>query len=173
MTKKIIFIFILMTVGIILSGCSKAQTNEGILRLHVIANSNSAFDQSVKLKVKDKVSVIMAERGITSYEDAIRIVHEERDMIEDIVADVLASEGASYGFEIETGNYHFPEKTYGTAVFKEGNYNAVRIKLGNAVGENWWCVMFPPICFVDSGSSWDLNAEENVEFKSLLSTFIK
>lgn len=170
--RKLIAVFMLLTITI-LGGCTKNE-NEGILRLHVIANSNSAFDQAVKLKVKDKVSVIMAEKGITTYEEAIKIALNEQDMILQTANQVLLENGADYVADMEVGTYHFPEKTYGTATFKEGNYNAVRLKLGEAKGENWWCVMFPPICFIDSGSGdWDLGTEENVEFKSLLAAVIK
>lgn len=173
MTKKILIIGAILMSTIYLSSCSKAQPKTGVLRLHVIANSDGAFDQSVKLKVKDKVSTIMAEKRITNYDDAMDIAVNNMEEIEQIVNDVLRENGADYGSTTEVGTYHFPEKTYGKAVFKEGYYNAVKIKLGEANGENWWCVMFPPICFIDSGNTWDLSSEENVEFKSLLADFIK
>lgn len=172
MYKRFLGILTVLFMAVVVTACSNAQT-QGILRLHVIANSNSAYDQSVKLKVKDEVSAIMAKRGITSYAEAMDIVLNDKDVVMSVVNSVLEREGAPYQATMEVGNYHFPEKTYGKAVFKEGHYNAVRIRLGESKGENWWCVMFPPICFVDSGSEWDLNAEDNVEFKSLLSAFIK
>lgn len=170
MIKRILAAFLIMGT---LGGCTKADY-DSILRLHVIGNSNSAFDQSVKLKVKDRVSTIMAEQGVKTYEEAIALAIREKDVILDTANNVLAENGAPYRAEMEVGVYHFPEKTYGNITFKEGNYNAVRIRLGEAAGENWWCVMFPPICFLDAGQGeFDLGAEENVQFKSLLEAVIK
>lgn len=172
MIKKM-FIGILAAGMFMLSGCTKADY-EGVLRLHVIGNSDSAFDQSVKLKVKDKVSAIMAEEGVASFDEAMALAKNNEELILETANTVLRENGADYEATMEVGTYHFPEKTYGNATFKEGNYNAVRIKLGEAEGENWWCVMFPPICFLDAGEGeFDLNAKENVRFKSLLAEILK
>lgn len=168
--KKILFA--LMACTLIFSGC-KRPDYKNVLRLHVIGNSNSAFDQAVKLKVKDEVSAIMAKRGIATYEEAISYAKDNQAEIVAIADKVLSDSGADYRADIDIGTYHFPKKQYGNYTFKEGNYNAVRLKLGKAKGENWWCVMFPPICFIDSGGEgFDIANEENVVFKSLLSTII-
>lgn len=164
---------LLIVCSIFICGCSKADY-EDILRLHVIGNSNSAFDQSVKLKVKDEVSTIMAEQGVKTYEEAIELALSNEELILETANAVLYENGADYEAAMEVGTYHFPEKTYGSLTFKEGNYNAVRLKLGEAKGENWWCVLFPPICFLDAGEGeFDLSSEENVQFKSLLAAILK
>lgn len=166
-------IIALTVVVAVLFGCGRAEY-EGILRLHVIANSNSAFDQAVKLRVKDKVSTVMADRGVKTYEEAVELVQKEEGLILAIANEVLREQGADYTVTMEVGVYDFPEKTYGNATFKAGRYKAVRLKLGEAKGENWWCVLFPPLCFLDSGKGeFDLGQVEDVEFKSLLLEIIK
>ena len=170
MINKIMAVLLCLGAAIInYVGDTKDFTDEQVLRLHVLANSNSVFDQSVKLKVKDEVSKYMAQKGVSSFEDAIYIANAQKDEIIKTANRVLKENGADYTAQVELGEYYFPKRTYNDLTFKEGNYNAVRLKLGKAEGENWWCVMFPPLCLLDSGAyGYDISSQEQVQFKSLI-----
>lgn len=122
-----------------------------IIRFHVLANSDSNEDQAVKLKVRDKVLAFIAPKMSQS-----KSVNESKEMllkynkdIDDIAANVLKENGYNYGVKTELSKDYFPIKTYGTITLPEGKYDAYRILIGSAKGHNWWCVMFPPLCFTD------------------------
>ena len=122
-----------------------------IIRLHVIANSNSAFDQSLKLKVRDKTVEFLTpllenSKNIT---ESRKIIKENIDNIENIAIETLA-QSSNYTATVELTNSDFPTKNYGDYSFPAGNYEALKITIGEGNGQNWWCVMFPPLCFTDS-----------------------
>lgn len=122
-----------------------------IVRLHVIANSDTDDDQRLKLKVRD--AVLDAASDKIKYADDITSVKEEisgeLDTLESAARAVIKQEGYSYDVKVLWGVFPFPAKTYGNATFPAGNYRAVRVIIGSGEGQNWWCVMFPPLCFVD------------------------
>ncbi len=122
------------------------ELSEGIIRLHIIAESNLPKDQRVKLKVRD--AVLAAMEDFENAED----VKQSLDMFERVANDVLKEEGFSYTATAEYGRYNFPTKHYENFSLPKGEYNAVRIRLGRAEGENWWCVLFPPLCMVDAAT---------------------
>lgn len=126
-----------------------------LIRLHILANSDSAADQQLKLKVRDAVvkwlSPRLAEAGAP--EDARRIIADNQAQIIAVAQTVLAENGAGYSAALETGRFQFPLRTYGVVALPPGEYEAVRILLGKAAGKNWWCVLFPPLCFVDGTSA--------------------
>ncbi len=122
------------------------ELSSGIVRLHIIAESNSIEDQSVKLKVRDAVL-----REMERFENA-EDIQKCLDLFENIANEVLVKEGFSYTAKAEYGRFEFPTKHYDNFSLPEGEYNAVRIKLGKAEGENWWCVLFPPLCMVDAAT---------------------
>lgn len=120
--------------------------SDGIVRLHIIANSNGTKDQRVKLLVRDeiiKMSKELSEDGVLTLQAA----EENKNAIENLANSVLKNNGCDYTCHVETGNFHFPTKQYENITLPGGNYNAVRIILGEGAGENWWCVMYPPLCF--------------------------
>lgn len=123
-----------------------------LIRLHVIANSDSPADQAAKLKVRDR---IVAEtgalfRGAKSEPEAELLLTTHLDEIQQVADRVLQAEGVSYRSRTEVGVYEFPERTYGTLTLPAGRYRALRVVLGAGKGANWWCVLFPPLCFVDA-----------------------
>lgn len=122
-----------------------------LVRLHVVANSNNPGDQAVKLKVRDR---ILQEIGaeLTSASDArqaLDAVGAELGRIQTLAADELARNGYTYGAAATVGAFNFPERTYGSLTLPAGRYNALRVVLGEGRGQNWWCVLFPPLCLVD------------------------
>lgn len=143
---------------------------EEVLRFHVIANSDSKEDQNLKLKVKE--AVLECVRPMLSNaktkEEAERIITANMTEIETTANEVILREGFSYTSKGVLGKTTFPIKQYGDMVFPAGEYEAFRILLGEAEGKNWWCVMFPTLCFVDE--TYDVITEENKEqFRDILS----
>lgn len=132
--------------------CTDIANN--VFRLHVIANSDSEEDQNLKYIVRD--SILSYVNGIleniNNKEDVVLTINNHIDEIKNIAQQAVYNEGFTYDVEIEVGNFKFPTKTYGNISLPPGLYDALRVKIGNASGKNWWCVMFPPLCFVDVSS---------------------
>lgn len=143
---------------------STCSDSSEVLRLHVLANSDSEADQEIKLAVRDAVLPLFSEQE--SYADARTFLLEHGKELHTAASDVLASYDVSYGVTLSLGTEQFPERTYGNTVYPEGRYDALCIKLGNASGQNWWCVLFPPLCLVtEEGAPVDL---DEIEPKSSL-----
>jgi len=126
--------------------------SEEIIRLHVIANSDSAEDQSMKISVRDIVLKYMREnlKLDSNVNDAKDILIRDMDKINSIAKEEVKKWGKDYTVKSMLGNYPFPTKTYGDIALPAGNYQALRIVIGKGEGANWWCVLFPPLCFVDA-----------------------
>lgn len=125
-----------------------------VFRLHVIANSDSKEDQDLKYIVRDNVLSYMNGicKNAKSKEEAIKIANEHLDDFKRVAIATIKENGFEYDVSVEIGNFSFPTKTYGDISLPSGFYDALRIKIGEANGKNWWCVMFPPLCFVDVSS---------------------
>lgn len=140
--------------------------NEGIIRLHVIANSNDIDDQRLKLKVRDAIIAYMEDQeDLTTLDQTRDFLRGDLDRLETIANGIIASDGCDYTAKADIGVRYIPEKTYGDITFPAGNYEALNITLGDGEGENWWCVLFPPLCLLDEGTvdeneSMDLDAAE-------------
>ena len=125
-----------------------------VFRLHVIANSDNKEDQNLKYKVRDNLISYMNEicGNCKSKEEAINLVTKHKEEFKKIADDTIKNNGYSYDVKISIGNFEFPTKNYGDISLPAGFYDALRVEIGNAKGQNWWCVMFPPLCFVDISS---------------------
>ena len=128
--------------------------SDSVFRLHVIANSNSDEDQNLKYKVRDNLLNYMNNicKDCTSKEEAINIVSEHQEEFKQVALETIKNEGYSYDVKIEIGNFEFPTKQYGDISLPAGFYDALKVEIGKAEGRNWWCVMFPSLCFVDISS---------------------
>ncbi|MBW7475097.1 stage II sporulation protein R [Paenibacillus oenotherae] len=126
------------------------------IRLRILANSDSAADQAVKRQVRDavvaEINSWIETSGTQTIEEARQSIRGHMKDIEGVVAAELRERGFTYSFKAELDIVPFPTKIYGSKVYPAGNYEALRITLGNGAGENWWCVLFPPLCFVDAVS---------------------
>lgn len=122
-----------------------------IIRFHVIANSDSKSDQALKLKVRDKVLQYMQPKlqNSKSIEESREIIRKNNDEIASLAREVIKENKYNYTIKTTLSNENFPIKTYGNITLPQGKYEAYRIVIGNGEGQNWWCVMFPPLCFVD------------------------
>ncbi len=125
--------------------------SNSVFRLHVIANSDTQEDQDLKYIVRDKLIEYMntLNESNSSKEEVIKIAQDNLKNFKQIAENTIREQGYSYSVEVEIGNFEFPTKTYGDISFPAGYYDALRVKIGEAKGKNWWCVMFPPLCFVD------------------------
>ena len=127
---------------------------DSVFRLHVIANSDSQEDQNLKYIVRDNLLSYMKEicSDCTNKDEALKLVKEHSKEFEKIARDTIKNQGYLYDVNINIGNFEFPTKTYGDISLPAGYYDALRVEIGEAQGQNWWCVMFPPLCFVDVSS---------------------
>ena len=154
--KRFFIVLVLFSIFVFVSALSYVNAvsediSESVFRLHVIANSDSQEDQNLKYKVRDKILEYMNEISIdcSSKEEVIALAKENQEKFQDIAKKVIKENGYDYDVNVSIGNYEFPTKNYGDISLPAGNYDALRIEIGDAVGQNWWCVMFPPLCFVD------------------------
>jgi len=139
---------------------------EKLIRLHVIANSDKKEDQDIKLQIRDKIIDEMTPKfqESKSINQTEMILKENIDLIQNIAEEELHKIGKDYGVKVYFGDYDFPTKSYGKFTLPAGNYRALKIVLGEGVGENWWCVMFPPLCFLDLDNNVESShSEENME----------
>ncbi len=134
----------------------------GIVRLHILANSDSDFDQSVKVMVRDAVTQKAAQLGRTP---------DEQELLE-IANGVLKKEGADYSAKVDFGKYNITRRSYEGFILPEGKYTAAKVSLGQGKGKNWWCVLSPPLCFSKSalGETDSLSKNLNYEANSAVST---
>ena len=164
-------------------GSSKDSEGEaeysGVIRFHAIANSDSEADQALKLKVRDGVLTEinkklayetmlrhdgdMKQIAELDTDEARRFIEANLDEIKLTAEKIVRDEGYDYEVVVELGICWIPEKTYGSVTFPAGNYEALNIKIGSGGGQNWWCVLFPPLCIIDP----DGETLEGIEMDSI------
>ena len=154
--KKFLIILLLLILYVLTSAFSYSNTvstdiSNNIFRLHIVANSNSAEDQNLKYLVRDELIKYMNSicKNISSKEEAIKLAQENKNNFYNIAKKTTLDNGFNYDIKIDIGNFSFPTKTYGDISLPAGFYDALKVELGNSSGQNWWCVMFPSLCFVD------------------------
>jgi len=125
--------------------------SENMIRLHIVANSNSKTDQDIKYRIRDELINHMIEKAdeLKSKEDARAYIQSHTEELKTIADRVIANSGLMYTAKVSYGKYAFPSKRYNNLILPAGYYDSVKIDIGKAEGENWWCVMFPPLCFID------------------------
>ncbi|RBP39874.1 stage II sporulation protein R [Garciella nitratireducens] len=153
---------------------SQQQLANELVRFHVIANSDSDKDQAIKLKVRDAVleEIVPDLKKSQSIEQTKEMIQSKTPDLIEVAQEVLKQNGVDYGVKAALGEHVFPTKYYGDFSLPAGEYQAFRIVLGDGSGANWWCVMFPPLCFVNadeekSNVSQDSLAEEQKEQKNV------
>ncbi|EPY2306042.1 stage II sporulation protein R [Clostridium sporogenes] len=149
----VIFFICFNCLNLIYGSTSSEQKNisNKIIRFHVLANSDSIEDQSLKLKVKDEIIKHMMPKldKSNSIDESRKILKENDKEIKKIAENIINKNGYKYSVNTYLGQEQFPIKTYGNITLPQGQYEAYKIVIGNGQGQNWWCVMFPPLCFVD------------------------
>ncbi len=127
------------------------QAKDNVLRFHVVANSNTMQDQLIKENVRNAVLLHMQDalKTSSSVAESKQLIHDNMEQITQIAQQVISNWGKDHDVKVVIDTTQFPTKSYGDIVFPAGEYEACRILIGEAVGENWWCVMYPPLCYVD------------------------
>ncbi|NLY52043.1 MAG: stage II sporulation protein R [Firmicutes bacterium] len=128
---------------------------ESLIRLHVLANSDSPGDQDLKLKVRDAVLTETGHllAGITTKAEAWEKLQLHKDVVQAAAQEAVNRSGKNYPVEVRLGEYAFPERTYGSVLVPAGDYQAVKIVIGEGKGRNWWCVLFPPLCLIEGAGA--------------------
>lgn len=163
MRKFLLYIF--LVVGLFgVSGCS--EQNSDYLRIHIRANSNSQEDQNVKYFIKDVVVAYMAPllENAKSKDNVIDIINNNIEQLTDVVDKVLIEKGFDYKCNICIKNEFFPTRTYEELTLNADYYDALIVNLGHGDGNNWWCVVYPNLCF---------NEPQNVVYKSKIMEIIE
>jgi len=157
--KSVFILFLLFILFLFVTFISYASSvsndlSDNFFRLHIIANSNSKEDQELKLKIRDAVILYMnnLDYNNLSKEHAINITEENLNNLKRIVEETIKDNGFNYSCNLEIGNYYFPTKYYGNISLPSGYYDALKINIGDAKGKNWWCSLYPPLCFTDVSS---------------------
>lgn len=159
------------------SGEAKVIPDEAI-RLRILANSDAEEDQELKRKIRDEVKVEITTwvQDLTSVEDARNVIRTRLPELEELAKQVMDREGMSQKISVEFNQVAFPTKLYGNFVYPAGDYEAVLITLGEGQGANWWCVLFPPLCFLDFSNGEavqepaDEETDESIKEKAVVSS---
>ncbi len=157
--KKFVIALIIglfVTLGLtVYSDTMQESLAQNVLRLHVLANSDSDADQALKLAVRDRL--LSESRTLfincTTPEESKAVFTKEKERLQKAAEAEIAAQGFSYPVSLSLEKTYFPTRYYDGIAFPAGDYDAVRVEIGSAEGQNWWCVMFPPLCFVDGSVS--------------------
>jgi len=173
--NKFILILFLFLLLIILSAYSYSNAvysdiSNNVFRLHVIANSDSTADQELKLIVRDSILEYVSNisNSTSNKNELIELLNQNKLEIQTIAEDIIKEHGFDYSVNVSIGNFEFPIKSYGDISLPTGYYDALKLEIGNAKGKNWWCVMFPPLCFVDVSSGIMPEESKNILEENLL-----
>ena len=126
----------------------ESEIYDSVLRLHVLANSDSKEDQELKLKVRDAILEASGELlfGISTRDEAALVIRKNIDRIEAVAQNTVACAGYDYAVNVTLTEEEYPTRSYESLCFPSGEYLSLRVMIGDAVGQNWWCVLFPPLC---------------------------
>ncbi|WP_100009878.1 stage II sporulation protein R [Lentibacillus sediminis] len=172
--KKLVFfafIFFLIFLTMPANGVSQESNEDSsyqvipddAIRLRILANSDSEEDQALKREVRDRVNEVITEwvEHLTDIDKARKLIESRIPEIEEIIGETLAEAGGSQTFSVKySSNVTFPAKLYGPYLYPPGEYEAVLITIGDGEGANWWCVLFPPLCFLDFSNGTSVAEEQ-------------
>lgn len=173
-TRPLLIVTLVLALGGLAAGAAafaatrqphcQAYTSGNLIRLHVIANSDSPEDQAIKYAVRDALIKETAAQfsSAAGVEQVKTIINQNRDRFEAIANSRLEQTGVDYRARVEFGTFSFPTRSYYNTVLPAGEYEALRVVLGQGEGKNWWCVLFPPLCFVDIASTGEPPAAREV-----------
>ncbi len=169
--KKAIILFIGIILTYIVIGNVFAEGNiipDEAIRIRVIANSNSEYDQNMKLKVKEKVEkdMYILLKDTKNIEEARSLIKDNLNDVKNDIDITLQSENYKLPFNVNFGLNYFPKKEFKGIVYDEGYYESLVVTLGEGLGDNWWCVLFPPLCMIEAEEATD------VEYTTMVKTII-
>lgn len=164
--KKIVLAVVALIVLVVVISAAPSKTNADFLRIHIRADSNNQADQNVKYQVKNAVVDYLTPylAYATTKSAAMTVVKAHLKEIENVCNNVLAQNGFGYKSHAKLTEEQFPDRAYGDVTLSAGVYDALIIELGSGNGNNWWCVVYPPLCFVGGES----NGTSQIVYKSKL-----
>lgn len=175
MKKIILFI---LTIVVFFSVITNIKAKESIIRdntirFRIIANSNSIYDQNIKLQVRNVIQneILKLVKDSNNKEDTRKVLIENKVHLEELTRKTLNELNYDKNFEINYGYNYFPKKKYKNTIFKEGKYESLVIKLGEGKGDNFWCILFPPLCLLESEDN--SNTEYSFYLKDLYKKIVK
>ena len=159
LVKKIILIIMAIFIAFLVYNSEKVDAEvvipDGAIRVRVIANSNTIFDQNMKMKVKqyieENLSVLLL--GVDNLDNARDVINDNISSLNDGIENIFEENDYSLGYKIEFGDNYFPDKEYKGVIYDEGVYESLVVTIGEGNGDNWWCVLFPPLCLLESSES--------------------
>lgn len=159
--KKTIIIFLSIIAVYIIIGNVVSANNlipDDAIRIRIIPNSNSIYDQDMKIKVKEKVQLDMYNllKDVKGSDEARKVINSNLKMIDNNINDLFRKENYNQVFDINFGLNYFPEKEYKGIQYKEGYYESLVVTIGEGKGDNWWCVLFPPLCLIEAEESTEV-----------------
>ena len=165
--KKIIILITLISFFYIFVSATMAKTieiPEDAIRIRIVPNSNTEYDQKIKTKVKEKLQIEMYQmlKDNNNSEEAKNIIKQNLDNIDKNIKQTLDHENYYKNYTINFGYNYFPQKEYKGIKYKEGYYESLLITLGEGKGDNWWCILFPPLCLIEAEDT------KNTEYKSFI-----
>ena len=171
MKKIIILIISILILGYMLnkSDSTEVMIPDEAIRFRVVANSNTIYDQNVKIQVRNEVQ----NKVLELIENTRKIILEHKEELSKIVNDKLKNIGYNKKYTINYGYNYFPKKKYKGITYKEGNYESLVITLGEGKGENFWCVLFPPLCLIEADETNNDNVEYKFFVKELIDKYLK
>ena len=171
--KKILLIIILMIYGIFISNIKSVKSESVIIpkeaiRIRVLANSNDEYDQKIKMKLSIELQKKVQEllKDTKNIEEARIIIKNNLDILNEYINKILKKEHYNNTYKIVYSGAYFPEKNYNGVVYEKGYYESLLVTLGQGKGKNWWCVLFPPLCLIESESN-------NIEYKLFVQELLK
>ena len=166
MKKIIIGLFIFIVSAVLLNEKENLLIPDNAIRFRVIANSDTKFDQELKMTIKNEVEKELYKiiANVDNIDEAREIINNNLEQIDNIVKKYNVT------YDISFGNNFFPEKEYKGVKYQAGNYESLVIKLGSGEGQNWWCVLFPPLCLLDENKNLE-NAEYELYASKIINKF--
>lgn len=177
MKKIIILILSIISLVLVYSSSNKSEDiiPDEAIRFRVIANSNTIYDQNIKIQVRNVVQNKIFEllRGKDSLEETRNVLEDNITEIDNLVKETLEKLDYDKDYNVNYGYNYFPKKEYKGIEYKEGKYESLVISLGEAEGDNWWCVLFPPLCLVEVDEKETNDAEYTFFVKELIDKYFK
>lgn len=177
MKKIIILLISILILGYMLnkSDSTEVMIPDEAIRFRVVANSNTIYDQNVKIQVRNEVQnkVLELLKDTSTIENTRKIILEHKEELSKIVNDKLKNIGYNKKYTINYGYNYFPKKKYKGITYKDGNYESLVITLGEGKGENFWCVLFPPLCLIEADETNNDNVEYKFFVKELIDKYLK
>lgn len=169
--KKILLTILIIVIFLFNNKTEAVVIPNDAIRLRVIPNSNSVYDQEIKMKVSEVLQQNLYNllKDVKGSSTAREIINENLTEIDKSINEVLIKEKYDLGYKINYGNNYFPEKEYKGIKYEEGNYESLLVTLGSGTGDNWWCVLFPPLCLIEA----DESEADEVEYKFFIQELIE